>query len=347
MCAVCTGFLLHERLGQDALPAFEDTDVAAAVAAHVQGEDTCGGPPACWPRGGVRAGLGACSAVLRFISGDVGEPARPNSAADSTNSFAAEVFGHRDAAFAMVAQLPQQPNGKQVGRSPRPLSARVAIELLAASNGWFRFITDQPPELEPEADPTGSHKPGRMGAHTTASRAAAPRSPLFAVDKCVLMWSFDTDPAWGGRLQPMTMTGDYRDSQDAISGVFDQLATHVSTVNAAKIDGTLRAPYADTSDGDEMEGLATARPPLLLPGRYSTGAPWAGASDDEDDYVYEKPRRPHENTCSRRGDSFGIQVDVDGTVSVFGPEGDIALERLLDKMVPPPEDGASDDEDDS
>ena len=67
----------------------------------------------------------------------------------------------------------------------------MAIELLEASNGWFRFTTKHAAETVPERE-TESQREGQAGSHK------APRSPLFAVDKCVLMWSFDTEPAWGG-----------------------------------------------------------------------------------------------------------------------------------------------------
>ena len=320
---MCTAFLLHERLAQDTLLSFENTDVAETVASHVAGEDSCADPPARWPRGGVRAGLGIGSAAIRFISGDAGELVHPGSAPDSSRggcrqaqvngSLHAQVFGQSEAAFAMVARLPQQLERKQVGGAPQPLGTRVAIELLEASNGWFRFITEQPPAPDPET--------------------------LFAVDKCVLMWGFDTSPTWGGRLQPMTLTGNYRDSQDAILGVFEQLAKHVSAPVREQLHAGLAKAAtigADSPAGDEIQGADTFRPPLLLPGRYSTGAPWAAATDDIEDCGFEKPRRPHENVCSPRGRSFGIEVKLDGTVFVFGPEGEISLEQLLGKLMPPP-----------
>lgn len=336
---LCAAFLLHGRFRQHGSVPLADTDVAELVAALVDGEDTCADPPARWPSSGVRVGLGACGAVFRFISGDVAESSR---------------LGN-ESAFAVVAQLPQQRARQQVTTPATvasvpnsdvdagPGSIRVAIELLEASNGWLRFAIEQVPEPDPEPKLTDSHK---TEVGTTANLARAVHAPLFAVDRCVVMWSVHALPAWCGSAQAMTMTGAYQDNPREIAKLFDELVMHVGNTTSqcpAMPDTTATSKHCQIvsrarspgDGGSQHGGEVSFRPPLLAPGLYSTSAPWATTSDDLDDRAFERPRRPDENTCKAWGQSFGIEVAVDGTVIVCGPEGPIKLERLLERLVQP------------
>ena len=153
----------------------------------------------------------------------------------------------------------------------------------------------------------------------------------------------------------MTLTGDYRDNTPAIARVFNDLAATLGLADAAATDvGTTTAAAGAAAGAAAAGGRAGRRtpplPPLLLPGRYSTGTPWLAGDHDEEDMMDShdddddvssllsalRPRRPHENTNAPRPQSWGIEVKLDGSVMLFGCEGSIALPVLLQKLVPGP-----------
>jgi hypothetical protein len=157
-----------------------------------------------------------------------------------------------------------------------PPANRVAIELLEASNGWFRFVGESPP-APPQQDASGDDAPpdpvavGGSHVSTVDARHAAPPAGRFPVDACVMMWAMHDTPSWAGAVQAMTLTGDYRDNLPAIRALFDEL----SAVHAATEPGC----------------------PKLRPGIYSTAMPW---EEDDDGGFAERRRLPHESTTEPR-----------------------------------------------
>ena len=112
-----------------------------------------------------------------------------------------------------------------------------------------------------------------------------------------MMWGVHDSPSWTGGVQAMTLTGDYRDNIPAIRAIYDQL---------------------------DQAGSERACP-QLLPGVYSTAAPWG---IDGGGGFMERRRAPHENVNAPRP-AWTIEVREDGSVFLSGCEGGIGLDELL------------------